>query len=278
MTAPETARPPLRMLAVLAHPDDESLGFGGAFAAAVSSGVETHLVTATRGERGRIGDERPGAEVVGPVREAELMAAARVLGIRSVELLGFLDGELAQVDPRLGIARVVASIRRLKPDVVLTFGPEGGYGHPDHIAVSSWTGTAVVAAADARYSASDGTALAELPPHRVSKLYWLAWTEAKWAAYRVAFGDLVARVDGEVRRAVPWPAWAVTTVLDTAAHWEQVWQAVSCHRSQVSGYRGLVDLPAEHHRAIWGVQEYFRVISLVPTPAERETDLFAGLR
>src|SRR5881227_684647 len=91
----------LKLLAVLAHPDDESLGTGGTLAAYAASGVETYLVTATRGERGRFGEgpDRPAPEVVGRTREAELMAAAKELGVRDVQIHGYPDGALDTVDP-----------------------------------------------------------------------------------------------------------------------------------------------------------------------------------
>jgi LmbE family N-acetylglucosaminyl deacetylase len=81
-------------MAVLAHPDDESLGIGGTLAKYAGEGVETYLVTATRGERGRFGEsgEKPPPDVVGRVREAELREAARVLGVREINFLGYYDG------------------------------------------------------------------------------------------------------------------------------------------------------------------------------------------
>ena len=107
----------LKLLAVLAHPDDESLGFGGTLAKYAREGVETHLVTAARGERGRFfghGKDADPAEV-GPVREAELRAAADVLGIREVALLGYGDAVLDQTDPATAIRAIAAHIRRIRP-------------------------------------------------------------------------------------------------------------------------------------------------------------------
>ena len=91
----------LKLMAVLAHPDDESLGTGGILAKYAAEGVETFLVTATRGERGWVGDEHqhPDLEVLGQIREAELQAATEILGISSVDFLGYIDGELDQADP-----------------------------------------------------------------------------------------------------------------------------------------------------------------------------------
>ena len=91
-------------MAVFAHPDDESLGMGGTLARCAAEGIETYLVTATRGERGRYrehrdGDQHPGPEKLGRIREAELRAAAQVLGLREVSLLGYMDGDLDRADP-----------------------------------------------------------------------------------------------------------------------------------------------------------------------------------
>ena len=117
----------LKLMAILAHPDDESLGFGGILAKSAAEDVETFLVTATRGERGWTGEEReyPGIEALGQIREGELRAAAQVLGIRKVELLGYLDGELDQAHPSEVVDKIVEHLRRVQPHVVVTFGPEG---------------------------------------------------------------------------------------------------------------------------------------------------------
>src|SRR5437667_3183570 len=127
----------LKLMSVLAHPDDESLGTGGTLARYAAEGVETYLVTATRGERGW-GDPAtyPGLAELGRIRTAELQAAAAVLGLREVAFLDYIDGDVDQADPAEVVARLVAPIRRIRPQVVLTFGPDGSYGHPDHIAIS----------------------------------------------------------------------------------------------------------------------------------------------
>src|SRR5262249_6985788 len=230
-----------RLMAVLAHPDDESLGFGGTLAKYASEGADVFLVTATRGQRGRYNghppgdDQHPGAAALGEIRERELRSAASVLGIREVSLLQYTDSQLDQADARAAIADVVRHLRRLRPDVVITFGPEGAYGHPDHIAISQFTTAAVVA------PARPGFAGAGAEAHSASKLYYLAWPASTWSAYQAAFRQLVSNVDGVARQATPWPDWAITTVIDTRACWSTVWRAVSCHASQVSAYERLKD-------------------------------------
>lgn len=272
---------PLRLMAVLAHPDDESLGCGGTLARYAAEGVHTYVVTATRGEAGRFrglppGDGHPGAEALGRIREAELRAAVGALGVRELALLGYRDQELDRADPREAIARIVAHLRRVRPHVVLTFAPDGAYGHPDHVAICQFTTAAVVAAADPGHTL-DGADGAH-PPHAVSKLYYVAWPAEAHAAYEEAFRRLVSHVDGVAREASPWPDWALSCVIETHAHWETVWRAVSCHESQIAAYERLAHLTPEHHEALWGWQSYYRAFSTVNGGRARERDLFEGLR
>ena len=252
-------------MCVLAHPDDESLGTGGTLAKYAAEGVETYLLTATRGERGRFGDsgERPNADIVGQKREAELRAAARELGLREVTILGHPDGGLDAVDSVAAQIGIADHLRRVRPHVVITFGPEGAYGHPDHIAISQLTTAAIVRAADREFA--------------VSKLYHIAWSAETWAAYQTALKKLTSTVDGVERQVIPSPPWIITTRIDTSEVWPTVWRAVQCHQTQMSVYKNLATLPAEHHRALWGVQEFTRVFSLVSGGRARESDLFEGL-
>jgi LmbE family N-acetylglucosaminyl deacetylase len=168
-----------RLMAVLAHPDDESLGVGGTLAKFASEGVDVFLLTATRGDGGRYRGHRPGEpQHPGPlalatIREAELRAAASVLGVREVSLLDYRDQHLDAANPRDAVAAIAGHVRRVHPDVVMTFGLDGAYGHPDHIAISQFSTAAIVAAADPAF-ALDGVEAA-VPPHSVSKLYYMAW-------------------------------------------------------------------------------------------------------
>jgi LmbE family N-acetylglucosaminyl deacetylase len=271
---------PLRLMGILAHPDDESLGFGGTFAKYASEGVETFLVTATRGQAGRFrgvrhgeSPEHPGPEALARIREEELRAAARVLGIRDVTILDYRDGALDQVDPAEAIGLIAAQVRRHRPHVAMSFAPDGAYGHPDHIAICQFATAACIAAADPAFATAGGGA-----PHAVSKLYYMAMPSGPMAAYQEAFKKLVSVVDGVEREAHPWPDWGVTTVIPTGAYWETVWQAVSCHQTQIGGYERLRHLSPEHHEELWGKQHFYRAFSTVNGGRRRETDLFEGLR
>ena len=187
-----------------------------------------------------------------------------MLGIRNVTLLDYVDQHLDRADPAEATAAIVSEIRRVRPHVILTFPPDGAYGHPDHVAISQLATGAVVRAADRECV--------------VSKLYYIAWSERTWSAYQTALKKLTSTVDGVERHATPTPEWSVTARIDTSAVWPTVWRAVQCHRTQMSIYKNLEALPPEHHRALWGTQEFYRAFSLVNGGRAHESDLFEGLR
>lgn len=121
-----------RILVILAHPDDESFGAGGTLAKYAHQGVQVTLLCATRGEAGISGVR---AEEAGAVRELELRQAAKFLGIQ-VHFLGYQDGELSKEDPAKLLEQITRWINKVQPQVILTFGPDGVSGHPDHVTVS----------------------------------------------------------------------------------------------------------------------------------------------
>ncbi len=166
------------LLAVLAHPDDESFGMGGTLALYAKKGVQVHLLCATRGEAGSMDEDcLDGYESIAARREAELRCAADVLGLSGVIFLGYRDsGMPGSADnqhpqalinaPLPGVATQIAHwIRQLKPQVVLTFDPIGGYQHPDHIAIHRAT-------VEAFSLAGDATFMDDMPPFQPQKLYY----------------------------------------------------------------------------------------------------------
>jgi LmbE family N-acetylglucosaminyl deacetylase len=133
---PASAR---RLLGVFAHPDDEVFCAGGTMALAAEAGAEVMIVSATRGEQGQIRDPAAATRrTLGAVREAELRAAAAELGVRHTQVLAYRDGTLQHHRPALGAA-IAGIMRQFDPDTVVTFGDDGGYGHPDHVAISRLT-------------------------------------------------------------------------------------------------------------------------------------------
>ena len=140
------------LLAVLAHPDDESFGLGGTLALYASKGYDVYYVCATRGEAGTVDEEHlKGFKDTAEMRTAELMKAAQALGLKEVFFLGYRDSGMPGTEPNQHpdaqinapidevAGRVVKYIRDLKPEVVLTFDPIGGYKHPDHIHIHKAT-------------------------------------------------------------------------------------------------------------------------------------------
>jgi LmbE family N-acetylglucosaminyl deacetylase len=157
----------------------------------------------------------------------------------------------------------------VRPQIILTFAPDGAYGHPDHVAISQLTTAAVVAAADPAFGSGAS--------HRVAKLYYLAWGVRQWAAYEAAFKKLVSVVDGVERQATAWPDWALTTVVDTRACAAVVRRAVACHQSQVAAYSALTRLADSDLEALWSSQSFYRAFSFVNGGRHVETDLFEGI-
>ena len=260
-----------RLLAVFAHPDDESLGVGGALARYAAEGVHVELVCATRGEKGRYFDDadRPSDEVVGRTREEELRCAADVLGISRVSFLDYVDGELDGADRGEAVGRIVEHIHRVRPQVVVTFDPFGVYGHPDHVAISQLTASAVLAAA---------TPDSGPKPHTVSKLYYSLLDAERARIHQRHFRSLGMEVDGVQREVVEWPGWSVTTRISCEEWWQEVWSAIRCHRTQMAIFGHLEELGEAEHRSLWGTQSFYRAVSLVNGGRETETDLFDGIR
>ncbi|NIS80371.1 MAG: GlcNAc-PI de-N-acetylase [Anaerolineales bacterium] len=169
----------MRLLAVLAHPDDESFGLGGTLALYAQHNVETHLICATRGEVGEVDpDLLQGYENIAKLREDELLCAASILGIKDIHYLDYRDSGMpgspenqhpdALASARLDdvAARITSLIRQIRPQVVVTFDPYGGYGHPDHIAVQR-------ACTEAFHAAGSSDLYPDgLTPHAPQKLYY----------------------------------------------------------------------------------------------------------
>jgi N-acetyl-1-D-myo-inositol-2-amino-2-deoxy-alpha-D-glucopyranoside deacetylase len=178
MTEHSPNYPDLTLLAVLAHPDDETFGMGGTLALYARRGVKVYLICATRGE---VGDVEPRLmqkyASVGELRSDELRCAAEKLGLAGVFFLGYRDSgmpgspdnqhpqALAAAPLEEVTGKIVHFIRQLKPQVVITFDPIGGYRHPDHIAVYQATVRAFKAANNPDFQAAD------LPPYQPNKLY-----------------------------------------------------------------------------------------------------------
>jgi LmbE family N-acetylglucosaminyl deacetylase len=260
----------LKLLAVFPHPDDETLGLGSTLAHYSTEGVETYLVCATRGERGWFDSEGPdpGFEGVARIREAELRCAAEHLGLHEVNFLDYRDGEVDEM-----IGKIATHIRRIKPHVVVTFPPDGSYGHPDHIALSQFTSGALVCAADRNFVDAHMRS-----PHRVLKFYYMVDSLDIVNAANEAFGGLSMDVDGVTRHHAGWEDWQITTRLDNNKYLDKVQKAIHCHKSQLPGYGPIAEWSLAQLGRFFGIGNFYRAYSLVNGGRKVETDLFEGLK
>jgi LmbE family N-acetylglucosaminyl deacetylase len=265
----------LKLLCIFAHPDDEAMGMGATLAKYSAEGVDVFFVCATRGEHGWFGpaERNPGPGALGQLREGELRRAAETLGMRAVHFLDYMDGDLDKANPAEAIAKIVTHIRAIQPQVVVTFPPDGNYGHPDHIAISQFTGAAIVCAADASFADA-----LSLPAHRVSKLYYMVDSENFINLIAPFMGDMSFFVDNQIRGEIAWKEWMVTTRINMSAHCVTAFRAIKCHESQLATIAPLLELPEEMAAQVLALQgTFYRAFSLVNGGRQVETDLFEGL-
>jgi N-acetyl-1-D-myo-inositol-2-amino-2-deoxy-alpha-D-glucopyranoside deacetylase len=277
------------LLAVLAHPDDESFGLGGTLALYAQRGYDTYLICATRGEAGSVEEEHlRGFKDIADMRTAELDCAAAHLGLKDVIYLGYRDSGMpgsddnkhsnAQINhPVEEVAgRVVKYIRELKPEVVLTFDPIGGYKHPDHIHIHQATVLAFDKANDASFHPEAG---AQFQPNA---LYFQVFPRGflKWGVRLMPlfgmdptkFGknkDINVKEFADVN-------FPVHARLDIRSVVEIKNEAGACHNSQGGGQmrRGLMGF---FSRTFGEHEDYMRAYPPVDGNFKRLTDLFDGI-
>ena len=283
----------LTLMAVFAHPDDETFGIGGTLARyGADPAVRVVLVCATRGEAGEISDPALASpEHLGQVREQELRCACRILGVDALYFLDYRDSGMAgapdnqhpraliRADVEEAVGKITALIRRERPDVIVTFDETGGYGHPDHVAVHHYTKAAFAAAADpARYPEQ---LEAGLTPHQASKLYYTAIPRRFFRALVAKMQELGLEVPERYleRQEMPFglPDEACTTDILVQDFWEVKLAAARCHATQLRPDSFMALLPPEVMRQLqaW---ECFQLAETWVGEDEGRHDLFAGLR
>jgi len=268
----------LTLMVVLAHPDDEAFGIGGSLAKYAAEGCDVYLVCATRGEAGQIAE--PGLATpanLPAVREQELRCACEVLGIHPPRFLDYVDGQLAIAHQGQAVGKVVRLIRVLRPQVMLTFGPDGIYGHYDHIAVHRWASIACRLAA--REDCFPEQVHGICQPHRVSKLYHHVLTQERVRATWPDDPEPAVMMDGVPFPVVGYPRSLVTTVIDIGDHLEAKLAGIQCHLTQVGRNSARVQHMRDQAEQAWAREETFILARSTAGLLEGlETDLFAGLR
>lgn len=271
------------LLAIFAHPDDEAFGTGGALARYAAEGVQVFLVCATRGEVGEIADPSLATrETLGEVREGELRCAAETMGIHELVFLGYRDsgmvGMTENQDPRAFInapaeqviRQLVAIIRRLRPEVIATFEPNGGYGHPDHIAIHRHTVAAFHAAAAAAYEPDLG------PAWQAERLFYTAIPRSFFQSMQRHMQALqIDASDLERFSELGWPDENVHVVLDVSSTVEAKWEALNCHRTQFGPGNLFRRLPETLVKELMS-QEHFALAWPEPPPGLRMDSLFSN--
>jgi mycothiol S-conjugate amidase len=290
----------LRLMAVHAHPDDESSKGAATTARYAAEGVEVLVVTCTGGERGDVlnpsfvppsGHDFTTLEQKRAVRRIEMAAAAEALGVRQ-QWLGFVDSGLPEGDPLpplpegcfalLGLeeaaAPLVELVREFRPHVMTTYDPSGGYPHPDHIKCHEVSLEAYRAAGDPeRYVVEGGAApwepLKLYYNHGVSMARLRAAHEAmEGAGLESPFGDWI-----ESRTAREIPEREVTARIEVADWFEHRDAALVAHASQIDPTGFFFAVPRDIEVDVWSTEEFELADSRVPTSTP-EDDLFAGVR
>ena len=276
------------LMAVLAHPDDESFGLGGTIATYARKGHDAYYVCATGGESGTVDEEHlRGFKDTAELRKDELMRAAKILGLKDVFLLGYRDSGMpnseankhadAQINHSIDevAGKVVKYIRELKPDVVITHDPIGGYKHPDHIHIHRATVLAFEKSDDAAFHPDAGS------PFKPRALYYHIFPRGilRWAVRLMPlFGEDPTKFgrnrDVNLRELaeVDFP---VHVRVDTRAVAEIKREAGAQHASQVGGVRrGRLGLLAK----LFGEREEFmQAYPAIGPKSRRKTDLFEGI-
>jgi LmbE family N-acetylglucosaminyl deacetylase len=264
---------PLRLATVLAHPDDETFGTGGTLIRYAREGIEVHSLCLTEGENGWAGPE--GApivprELVGHTRAKELAEAGRRMGVASVTCLRYPDGGLAGVNEDWVVRDIVRWLRRIRPEVVIIWGPDGGYGHPDHIAAGERALRAIELAGMQRHEPELGA-------------HW----HAKRCYRFVAGADLIDRLSTlmppfaryiETLAVKPqrWTRDRLGAVVDVRGVLEAKVRAMDAHQTQAPDLAMWATARARLPE-IFTEETYIREYP-EPGGAPLETDLFAELR
>ena len=250
----------LSLLAVFAHPEDESFGPAGTLAKYANEGVQVSLAMATRESAPSLSAVKAYADDA-TAQARDRMCSCRTSGVRRVCVLDSRPGELAKLDPKMIEGQLVRLIRQVQPQVIVTFGPGGLFsGDDDHAVISAAVTAAFRDAGDAsKFEEHFQEGLGIFAPH---KLYYCVLPQSLVTSWGVQGLQSV-------------PDDRVTTVLDVSTYGEAMSKALFCQRHQIlDSIRWLM----EDHRVAWDAEYYMLIESRLNKKPRREKDLFAGIR
>jgi LmbE family N-acetylglucosaminyl deacetylase len=277
----------LSVLAAFAHPDDEDFGSGGTLAMLVARGARVTLVCATNGDVGEISDPSLATpETQAQMRQEELRKAMAVTGIQGLRFLSYRDSGMAgapdnnhpnslhMAESGRVVGQLVSIIREVRPQIVITHDPSGGYGHPDHKAVCQH-------ATQAFSLSGDSTAYPEqLTQGRQvwtpDLLYYVCFPRSNFRRMWREMLDLGITPPFASRDidSLGTPDESVTTILNVSHHVDTKIASLNCHRTQINPNGPFSKLPAETMREHMST-EYYALVK--PEGADRRKDLLAGL-
>lgn len=275
------------LLAIYAHPDDETFGVGGTMAHYADRGIPVTMICATRGE---VGEIAPGTgatpETLGQFREQELRDAMAILGVHDVRFLDYRDsgmqGTPENDDPRnlhnadapSVVEPLVRAIRELQPDIIATWDASGGYGHPDHVAVHHHASAAYHAAADGSKYAGTGA------PWQARALYYTAFPVREFQRLSEELRKRGATDLGEapggdenmarLERVEP------NCIIDVSAQYERKRKAFAAHATQISPDDTFMNMPEDLARSFFGREFFYRADPVLADGATLD-DLMADL-
>ena len=220
---------PFTLATILAHPDDETFGTGGTLIKYANEGVTIHSLCLTQGEKGWAGgDGSPivPREYVGTARALELEEAGRRMGVASVTCFKYPDGDLASVKEEYVVRDIVRWLRKARPDVVITWGPDGGYGHPDHIAAGERAMRAIELAGIARHEPELGD---HVHVKRCYRFVAQAEFDDRLTELMPEFAEYMKTLAVKPQR---WTRDRLGAVIDVRGLIDRKWDAMQAHRTQ----------------------------------------------
>jgi LmbE family N-acetylglucosaminyl deacetylase len=263
---------PLKLATVLAHPDDETFGTGGTLIRYAREGIAVHSLCLTEGEKGWAGvdDKIVPRELVGPTRAKELAEAGRRMGLASVTCLRYPDGGLAGVNADWVVRDIVRWLRSVRPEVAIIWGPDGGYGHPDHIAAGERALTAIELAGVQRFEPELG---AHWHAKRCYRFVAGADLIDRLSSLMPAFAQYMETLEVKPQR---WTRERLGAVVDVADVLDAKIHAMDAHQTQAPDLRMWASA-RQQLPEIFTEETFIREFPQ-PGGPPLETDLFAGLR